>query len=629
MLKKKKRDISQLGMQLFSQVSTVKRSVRWLITRKSQAMLHLQGIEELIEKVFKECLGLLILCKLSDKARKKIFCTLVFQQKNKWMTFLDKLSSSQDQSSLVTLLFQILVLELISKEKDCRHYWTDAFKALSEKLSSHTETVSVDLDSSLLNKSSKKLEDGSQFLTKTMTQMKQKNLQTTCSPLSMSSVVDKWDAEVIKSKKIKFKSIKIKIFPTPTQKRILNNIFDIERSVYNKANQLIKNKEFHYTDWKGLRNLLVTETTSCLSDEYKTLETQRKSLNTTDPGYLESLEQINLEKERLVKTKNPFIPAHELLVHKDIRTCAVKNLCAAYKTAHSNFKAGNIRFFNISYKKKSSPTKCAEVTSACVSMKNGKIRLCPRKIGEENCEFRISKRNIKKYGKMKIDHNCDILYKGGNYFFVLAIPINSIEEESFGGGICGVDPGLRTFMTCYSSEKIYEYTHNRDLIKKLNKKITLLKNLRKRRHLLKREKKNLRIKRRHLLKIEKKRENVVDSMHWCVINSVIKDNKYILYGNIKSHDIVKGGFNKSNNVEFNSLKFWQFKERLKYKCNIKNIFFKEVDERNTSKCCSSCGNLEHGLKASQVYNCNRCGLKIGRDINAAKNIYMKGLLLTK
>ncbi len=405
------------------------------------------------------------------------------------------------------------------------------------------------------------------------------------------------------------------MFPTTQQKRILNNIFDTERAIYNKANRLIKDGEFFYSDWKGLRNLLVTDTTSCLSEEYKILEERRKSLNAEDPGYDKALEEINLQKEALPKSKNPNIPAHELLVHKDIRTCAVKNLCDAYKTAHSNFKAGNIKFFNISYKKKSSKTRCVEVSSSCVNMKDGKIRLCPQKIGKENCEFRISKRNMRKYGNIEIKHNCDIVYKGGEYFFILAVPTEIQDPE--GNGICGVDPGLRTFMTCYSSEEIHEYKHNRKIIKKLNEKINLLKSL------------QIKMKRRHLLKIEKKRENIVDSMHWCVINSITKDNKYILYGNIKSHGIVRGGINKSNNTEFNSLKFYQFKERLKYKCNIRNIFFKEVDERNTSKCCSSCGGLDHNLHGSEVYDCNTCGFKTGRDINAAKNIYMKGVLLKK
>lgn len=615
MAKKKKPGIFQPGMQLFSQDLMDKRSVRWWITRKSQAMLHLPGTEELIEKVFRDCSVLLMLSKLSEKARNKIFCILAFQQKNKWTTFLDRLGSCQDQSSLVTLLFQILVLELISNEKASRHYWTDAFKGLSEKLSSHTETGSADLGLNLLNKSSKKLVGGSQFLMKKTTQMKQKNLQTTCLPLSMYSAVDKWDAEVIKSKKIEFKSIKIKIFPTATQKRILTNIFDIERAVYNKANRLIKDKEFYYKDWKGIRNLLVTDMSSCLSGEYSDLEKRRKSLDHEDPEYDKALEEINSQKKLLPKTKNPNIPAHELLIHKDIRTCAIRNLCSAYKTAHSNLKSGNIKFFNISYKKKSSPVRCAEVTSACVSMKDGRIQLCRDKIGRENCFFKMSKRNMKKYGNMQINHNCDILYKGGEYFFVLAVPTELRNPE--GESVCGIDPGLRTFMTCYSAEKINEYKHDRNLIKKLNDKIKFLKSSRSK------------MKRRHLLKTEKKKENMVDSMHWCVINSITKDNKYILYGNIKSHDIVRGGFNKSNNTEFNSLKFYQFKERLKYKCNIRNIFFKEVNERNTSKCCSACGNLDHNLQGSEIYNCDNCGFKSGRDINAAKNIYMKGVLLKK
>ena len=41
----------------------------------------------------------------------------------------------------------------------------------------------------------------------------------------------------------------------------------------------------------------------------------------------------------------------------------------------------------------------------------------------------------------------------------------------------------------------------------------------------------------------------------------------------------------------------------------------------SSKKCSKCGNLKENLKLSdRIYNCNYCGLKLDRDINAAINL---------
>ena len=97
------------------------------------------------------------------------------------------------------------------------------------------------------------------------------------------------------------------------------------------------------------------------------------------------------------------------------------------------------------------------------------------------------------------------------------------------------------------------------------------------------------------------------------IESIINKNR-----KIKS----KKGLVKS----FYSSSLGIFKQMISYK-GIK--FNKEiilVDERNTSKTCSCCGNLKHELTLSdRVYNCLVCKNSIDRDENAAINMKMLGL----
>jgi putative transposase len=71
--------------------------------------------------------------------------------------------------------------------------------------------------------------------------------------------------------------------------------------------------------------------------------------------------------------------------------------------------------------------------------------------------------------------------------------------------------------------------------------------------------------------------------------------------------------------------FFQFKERLKYKCKRKSTNYKEVNESYTSKCCYNCSNYNKELGSSKIYDCSNCKLKIGRDINAPINIMIKAL----
>jgi putative transposase len=105
----------------------------------------------------------------------------------------------------------------------------------------------------------------------------------------------------------------------------------------------------------------------------------------------------------------------------------------------------------------------------------------------------------------------------------------------------------------------------------------------------------------------------------------LKTNDFLFYGDIKSHDIVKEGKNRTLNTNMNDLKFYKFKQRLIFKSIERGKQIFETKEHFTSQSCSCCGSINKpGL--SRVYNCIQCKKKSGRDVNAAKNILMKGIL---
>ena len=114
-------------------------------------------------------------------------------------------------------------------------------------------------------------------------------------------------------------------------------------------------------------------------------------------------------------------------------------------------------------------------------------------------------------------------------------------------------------------------------------------------------------------------------MHWKTANDLLKKNDVIFYGDIKSNDIVCKSNNKNLKRSFNDMKFYKFKERLLYKASIKSKLVICVNEAFTSKTCSFCGNINNP-GCSKIYKCINCHKKIDRDINAAKNILMKGIL---
>ncbi|RLI46909.1 hypothetical protein DRO61_08650 [Candidatus Bathyarchaeota archaeon] len=74
------------------------------------------------------------------------------------------------------------------------------------------------------------------------------------------------------------------------------------------------------------------------------------------------------------------------------------------------------------------------------------------------------------------------------------------------------------------------------------------------------------------------------------------------------------------------LRHCQFVDRLIYKSMFyseKEIY--EVKEYWTSKTCTNCGNLNRKFHTGSIYSCGKCGLVIGRDINAVRNILLKHL----
>lgn len=420
----------------------------------------------------------------------------------------------------------------------------------------------------------------------------------------------------------------LKLKPTKKQIELIEEVFDVTRYLYNKSNSLIKKNIKLYKNPQGLRDKFVTKKTKKNTQVYinsiPVLERNSRDKNEAI-SELEKLFYI-LERKELIAIRdsnlklekyetNEEISEFEKRVSKSIRDNAVRNVCSAYKTAITNLKEGNCKFFNIGYKLKSASKKCAELSTSDIKItKNGKVRISPTFFGEENCEFDLGKRNLKKYGKCIIKNNCDLLKRNDGYYLGLILPTEEKQNEEF-ENFCGVDPGVRTFLTSYGSNGIVEYNHNRGYLEKLNKLLINLK-----------EKRKKRVRKRSLTKIDKRKENFITDIHWKAITELLKSSDVIFFGDIKSHGIVKNGKNKTLNRQINDLKFYVFKQRLKYKAKVlhKKVVF--VNEAYTTQGCSKCGNLWKYIGCSKIYSCINCKSIYDRDINSAKNILMKGLL---
>lgn len=564
--------------------------------------------------------------------KKRIISTLVSLQKNNWMILIDKLNSSkiEVQNTIHIHLLQMLLLELISREKDCRLYWTPAYKVISEKLLLPIEIDYQDLDTTSLNLLSKKEVEQSQSLMIKKTNLQNKNLPKTYYQLSTSTVVDKWEKEVIKETvPVLQKTLKVKLYLNKEQKTIIDEWINTSNYVYNKTIEFTKNS--HKPNFFNLRDLLVTKNTKKNNTEYLAIEEiinnlkiQKKDKLLSDDKKKKIEEQILEQKDilrnkakELKSSKNSIINEWEYNTPKEIRAGAVNDVCKAYKTAFTNLRNGNIKSFNISYRKHYNKTKSALVPKNFLQINkindNTYIKIAPT-FFKSDCNIKIGKKTKKKEFVIESDSRI-IKNQYNEYWLAVPITINKLKNVEM-KNYCGIDPGLRTFMTTFGNQGVYEYKHKKILIDKLNKSIFYLKSLRTR---------ECNQKRKALNKRELKKINIVNELHWKTINHLIEQNDVLFYGNIKSHDIVKGGKNKTINQEFNDLKFYKFKERLLYKAKINNKLVFEVNEAYTSQCCSTCGTINKP-GASKIYYCSCCNKSYDRDINAAKNILLKGII---
>jgi putative transposase len=72
-----------------------------------------------------------------------------------------------------------------------------------------------------------------------------------------------------------------------------------------------------------------------------------------------------------------------------------------------------------------------------------------------------------------------------------------------------------------------------------------------------------------------------------------------------------------------SLRFYEFIQKLKFKCNEYNVNLTLVDESYTSKICSFCKQITT-INNNRQLNCS-CNLSLDRDINGCINILLKSL----
>lgn len=380
------------------------------------------------------------------------------------------------------------------------------------------------------------------------------------------------------------KSYKVEVLFNKTQRKIINKWMEAYRRMYNTTLYVLKKRKFKKKS---------------VTYNYKILKSK----------YLKNVLKKIINSSVIKLGKKKIKPNYDTI------TSAIKLACANYKSAFTNLHNGIIRHFRIRYWKQNKSQYSIELGKRCFRKKIESF--CWRALGKKIKIWHDYNITIK---LSKIKESCRLVYNKTINKYYLHIPktYNTIKPET-NYNYVGIDPGVRTFMTCNSRTAIDKF-----IIRK--RKFTRLFNLNDRieRNISIPFDIKMKLRRKRLYKIRK----MVDDMHWKIINYLIKNNRYIFIGDMS----VKSIISKSNRILSredkritNALKYYQFKQRLEYKCKVKKKYYKEVCEAYTSKMCSSCKKIKRNLGGNHHYNCNECNRIMDRDINGALNITMKGL----
>ena len=285
---------------------------------------------------------------------------------------------------------------------------------------------------------------------------------------------------------------------------------------------------------------------------------------------------------------------------------SVFDVFKARKSAISNLKAKNIKYFRLRYKKKSH-----HIKTMCINPKNA--------VNAEGTGFKKKGlEDLSPSEKIISTKDTRLGYNARTKKFTMYIPYDKKCEETVNrNSICALDPGIRTFQTLYSPSGVsYQFGDENNILKKNMDRIDSVKAF-----------KDEPWYKKYVNRLKTKLKNRIDDIHWKTSSFICKNFDTILIGNMSTKGVVKKGstINKSTKRTCYALSHFLFKERLKSKASEYNCVVKIVDESYTSKTCGRCGEINENLGGSKIFKCPEymCFYRMDRDIHGARNIYIK------
>ncbi len=193
--------------------------------------------------------------------------------------------------------------------------------------------------------------------------------------------------------------------------------------------------------------------------------------------------------------------------------------------------------------------------------------------------------------------------------------------------VCSLDPGVRTFQTWYSPMHSCGEIGAKDARKLVRICLALDDPISRTRKAPAKKRNSMR---RAQARMRQHVRNLVDEVHRKTALWLVKTFDAIIIPPFNSGEMgKKTRHRKIGSRTVRGMMTWahaRFRERLLSKAEEygKKVFL--VSEAYTSKTCSACGWINPKLGGKKVFSCRQCGLRIDRDVNGARGIFLRGML---
>ncbi len=223
--------------------------------------------------------------------------------------------------------------------------------------------------------------------------------------------------------------------------------------------------------------------------------------------------------------------------------------------------------------------------------------------------------------------NARITYVNGKWMLSFGVECEN-QTPKLNDGSMGIDLGVKDLAIAeFNGEQIIFHNINKSKkMKELKKKLTHLQRSISRKYEANRIGKKY-IKTNNIMREEEKLRKLYaritnirhNYIHQTTHELVSKLPYKVVMENLNVSGMMK---NKHLSKAIQEQCFYEFIRQMKYKCEWNSIEFVQVDRfYPSSKTCSCCGTIKKNLKLSdRTYVCERCGLIIDRDYNAAINL---------